>query len=87
MYTFSAYLKGNREGVAVELGCTSMEPQKRTVTLTTGWKRYALSGVLPARYRHNGLSIRVAVPGRETAVVWADALQFEKCGEPTEFEE
>ena len=88
-YTFSLYLKGSRDGLKAWIRGTQMNPdtpygENRTLALSTNWTRYAISGVIPAKARDDGMfELRLMDPG----ALWADGLQLEAGAEPTEYEE
>jgi len=80
-YVFSLYLKGDRDGIPVELRNGTL--QRKIVRLSTSWQRYWTTALVPSACdSHN--SIYVIKKGEGT--IWADAVQFEPGREPTEFE-
>jgi len=87
-YTLSLYLKGSRNGLNAWLRGTQMNPEKpygecTTINLTTSWKRYSITGVIPARVSEAIHEIRLTQPG----AMWVDGVQLERGDAPTEFEE
>ena len=89
-YVFSVYLKADREGIHYysernKKGiCSRFNCQDRKeINLTTSWKRYYISGIIPAKVnRYNKFGLWIYGEG----TVWADAVQVEEGEEPTEFE-
>lgn len=79
-YTFSMYLKADREGMQVQLPWE----QKKTPVTAGEWRRYSVSGAIPPRVASYN-TFRVLFWGEGT--VWADAVQVEKGEKPTPFEE
>ncbi len=88
-YTFSLYMKGSRKGLKAWIRGTEMNPDKTwgetlDVPLTTSWKRYAITGVIPAKASVGSMfEVRLMEPG----VMWVDGLQLEQGAEATEFEQ
>ena len=87
-YTLSIYLKGSREGLKAWLRGTHMNREKpygecMDITLTTDWKRYAITGVIPARVSEAIYEVRLRDPG----TMWVDGVQLERGAVPTAFEE
>lgn len=87
-YTLSLYLKGSRNGLNAWLRGTQMNPEKpygecTTINLTTSWKRYSITGVIPARVSEAIHEIRLTQPG----TMWVDGVQLERGDAATEFEE
>jgi len=82
-FVLSTWMRGNRDGVAVELYVDSAGG--KTVSLTTKWQRYVLPLTLPAKTGH--LVIRWDLhPVQAGATVWMDAVQLEPGDKPTDYE-
>jgi hypothetical protein len=80
-YVFSLYLRGERDGLQVLFGGEAFPWQK--ATLTTTWRRYSVSGVVPPRADpYNMIQLRL----QETGRIWVDAVQMEPGEEPTALE-
>jgi hypothetical protein len=87
-YTLSVYLKGSRDGLDAWLRGMQMNPEKRygeniSVRLTTSWKRYSITGVIPAKVSEAIYEVRL----REAGTVWVDGVQLERGDAPTPFED
>ncbi len=81
-YVFSVYLRAQRPGLRVYFLAPGFKT--RRFALTTDWKRYSFTGVVPARANsHYSIYVRLI----DTGVIWADAVQFEIGDEPTAFED
>ena len=103
-YVFSVYLRGARDGDKAWIWVDGWEKEtgrlmgarhdRLFVTLTTEWKRCAVSGVYEPctgrdRIKHFAIGVprgnaKNASPGGEP-VVWIDAVQIERGREPTRF--
>lgn len=79
-FVLSAHMRADRDSVKVRFVGTGFG--EKEFALTTSWQRYFETGVIPA-----GLSpyncIGVAIPRRESATVWIDAMQLEVGTDPT----
>lgn len=99
-YTFSVWLKASRPDITAWIYLPAMKRLpgleydyrvSKKFELTTEWKRYAVTALLPPRVGggssafSNMLNIRI-LDTQSGDVVWADAAQFEEGMEPTEFE-
>ena len=93
-WTFSVYLRAERDGVPCELKFSSyvqlkQEDRAAKVTLTQEWKRYQLTvkGLFAGKVRHG----RVQGPANfwirplAKATLWADAVQWEPGLKPTPY--
>lgn len=80
-YVFSIALRAERDGMKATFGGGVFPWQ--TLTLSTQWQRFSVSGIVPARAdRDSMIQLRLMEPGR----IWADAVQVERGEEPTAFE-
>jgi hypothetical protein len=87
-YTLSVHLKADRDGLGAWLRGMQMNPEKRygenaDLKLTTEWRRYSITGVIPARVSEAIYEVRLREPG----TIWIDGVQLERGDTPTEFEE
>jgi hypothetical protein len=57
--------------------------ENANIELTTDWKRYSITGVIPARVSEAIYEVRLREPG----VMWVDGVQLERGDAPTEFED
>lgn len=80
-YTFSIYLKADKDNVRCSMGMNSQTGKMNNIVIGKEWKRYQLTGK-PGTDPLNEIIFSV----RDNATVWADALQFEKGSEATGFE-
>ncbi len=81
-FVFSAWLKGDRDGVKLRFGANHTGARDTEVAVTREWKRYAWPLKLPARI---WLIVNHEAKTGGGGTVWIDALQLEKGMEPTEF--
>ena len=88
VHTFSIYLKGDQEGLKAWIRGTQLNPEKQygehtDVTLTTGWKRYTITGMIPAHVTDGSsiFEVRLMEPG----TMWADNAQLELGSEATPY--
>ncbi len=81
-FVFSAWLKGDRDGVKLRFGANHTGARDTEVAVTREWKRYAWPLKLPARI---WLIVNHEAAADGGGTVWLDALQLEKGTEPTEF--
>jgi len=85
---FSVYLKASSDGMRAILDAHSTSPApawRKTVTLTTSWQRYYLSGPVDQLGNLNYFGVYNNMGGLPGAI-WADAVQVEAGEAPTEFE-
>jgi len=89
VHTFSVFLKGSRDGLKAYMKGTQMSPEKvggeaQSLTLTTEWKRYSITGIIPAKVAkgYSVFEVRLMEPG----TMWADNMQLELGNIPTGFE-
>lgn len=86
-YTLSVYLKGSRDGLQAWLRGPQMNPEKPygenvDIPLTTTWKRYSITGIIPAKVSEALYEVRL----RESGTMWVDGMQLERGDTATEFE-
>ena len=83
-YTFSAWIKGNKQGLIVRMRCMGFTGEKtKRVTVNEKWRKYSFTGTIPASVnRHNMFDLSLETTG----VIWIDGLQLEKGNKATEFE-
>lgn len=88
-YTFSAYLRAGRDGVASEIGTHGGGKfTSKNITLDKEWKRYSHTFTVPAgQQRIMGRFFFGSNGNRKDDEIWIDAAQIEKGSVPTEFEE
>ncbi len=82
-YTYSVYLRADRDGVDACFEGVSIEPRFQWFKLTKEWRRYSTTIVVPPRaiqYSLFGIGMR----GQGT--MYVDAVQMEQGGKPTAFE-
>jgi hypothetical protein len=87
-YTFSVWLKGSENGLRAWLRGNEMNRDKNggenaTVTLTTQWQRYSISGVVPPRVSEAFWEIRL----NDRGTMWVDDAQLERSPAPTDYED
>jgi hypothetical protein len=88
-YTFSVYLKGSADGGQAWLRGILMNEgsvphgENKSVELTTEWKRYSITGELPAQPNESRCFFELRLYSGET--MWADAMQLELGRQATEF--
>lgn len=83
-YTFSVYLKADRPGIQAVL---HHGYKSKSIQLTTEWKRYSITSEYSwhSRYYTYKILINARKTG-DTGTVWADAVQVERSGRPTEYQ-
>ena len=84
-YTFSVYLRADRDGVKVN--ARGLPEADAPVTLTTAWQRFVWTFTRPAgesslRFQ---IYLRGDWPGQSDSVVWLDAVQLERGAEASAF--
>ena len=92
-YTFSLYMKAEREDFPVELwlyGKGGGGKVSQEVKVGTEWKRYAIPIVIPReewqlkKWWHGGCNLCIRLMGKGT--IWVDAVQFEEGTEATAYQ-
>lgn len=80
-YTFSIYLKSNREAFPVTF---NFGPARKKLTVGTSWKRYVITAAMPANYSTRPIAlVRIEIhPGEDERIMggslWLDAAQVEQ---------
>jgi len=97
-YTLSAYMRAEKDGTPVEMilcnynfnSCRLDEGDRRTVRLTTTWKRYAVTTTFPETGWREGhrpeLAVRIHHHRADGRSVWIDAVQLEQGTRATAYE-
>jgi hypothetical protein len=86
-YTFSAWLKADREGVPAVLEFYfGRSPVRKKLTLSTEWKRHTFTLAAAEDHCFVAAGPDLSASSLPEATVWIDALQLEKGGEATEYE-
>jgi hypothetical protein len=87
-YTLSVYLKADHNGRDAWLRGMKMNTEKdhgeaMALKLSTEWRRYSITGVIPANVSEASYEIRLREPGQ----IWIDGAQLELGAIATEFED
>jgi len=85
-YTFSAFLRADRDDVTVDLNMGPYSHRKdKSVKVGQTWGRHMLSVALPKGYFYT-MALVILRRNEAPARVWIDAAQLEAGSDPTEFQ-
>ena len=76
-YTFSVYLKADRNHVSVSLDLANVDSKR--ITVNKEWKRFFLTGIAKKKYTRGSIHLK------SDGVLWVDAVQLEEGLYPSDY--